>query len=142
MMAETIYAKRTKELRQRLSKTVNPTFEQQFNTMIELLGLRYLSHVQQSWCKEHILRMRDKWTDPDKQPYFEILDEKVIKAQEKLQRRQAKRAEERLVSGSSKAGRSRSIGEQPVAPTPPTPENDSWSFLNNGKSILDELEGK
>lgn len=136
-MARTVYQARVAELKQRISKSKEPTFQLLYDNTIEFLGLRHLSRINRSWAQARINEFRDRF--PEEKERCDLLDAKVEKAKEKFDRRRQQREEEKADKA---AGRSRSISEQPVAPTPPTPENDSWSFLNNGKSILDELEGK
>src|SRR5260370_27280602 len=120
-MARTIYQARVAELKQRLTKTVDPIFDRQFDQMTEFLGLRMLSRINQSWARKHIIWMRDRW--PEEKVRLDELDQKVLRAKAKFERRRQAREEKKGLPTKTKRTQ-----VQPVAPTPVPGGTTPWDF--------------
>jgi hypothetical protein len=110
----TVYQARTAELKQRLTKTVDLIFDRQYDQLTEFLGLRMLSEHNQAWARRHIIWMRDRW--PEEKARLDELDQKVLRAKEKFERRRQAREEKKGLPAKTKRG-SKSQTES-VAPTP------------------------
>jgi hypothetical protein len=123
-MARTIYQARVAELKQRILKSKEPTFQLLYDNTIEFLGLRHLSRINRSWAQARINEFRDRF--PEEKERCDLLDAKVEKAKEKFDRRRQQREAEKGLPAKTKRG-SKSQTE-PVAPTPAPGAATPWDF--------------
>ncbi len=90
-MAETVYAKRIQELKERIARK-DPSFQLVYNAFDELCGVKRLSRVNIIWARKQLVRFRDLWIDEDSKRLLDKLALRVEHAAAKWQRRDDERA--------------------------------------------------
>jgi hypothetical protein len=64
-MASTVYARRVQELKLRISRTKDPSFQTIYNAFDELCGCKRLSRDNIIWARKKLVEFRDRWTDDE-----------------------------------------------------------------------------
>lgn len=109
----------------RAFETAFPKFEVQFGLINNFLSGQTLSLRNIRYAAKQVARLREfpAWVeDVAKQKEINYLDERVAEAFARLERREEKRA--------AKIGKTvRRRKTEPVAPGPPSPDQDIWSTL-------------
>jgi hypothetical protein len=117
-MARTIYQARVAELKQRIMKSKEPTFQLLYGNMLEFLGLRMLSRINRSWAQARINEFRDRF--PEERERCDLLDVKVEKAKQKFECRRQQREEEKADKAAGRKPRkSTEDVPKPTVPTAP-----------------------
>jgi hypothetical protein len=122
-MAQTVYAQRVQELKLRINRTKDITFQTVYNTFDELMGCKRLSRHNIIWARKKLVEFRDRWTD-DSRRLLDKLALRVEHAAAKWQKREDARAAAKA-AGTGKRGRPKN--DQPTTPDPPA--IDPWSLL-------------
>jgi hypothetical protein len=125
-MAQTVYAQRVQELKLRIDRTKNPSFQTIYNAFDELMGVKRLSRHNIIWARKQLVQFRDTWTDDDSKRLLDKLALRVEHAAAKWQKRDDERAAAK-VAGTGKRGRPKK--DQPTTPAPeaaPPPNLDIW----------------
>lgn len=123
-MATTVYARRVQQLKLRISRTKDPSFQTIYNAFDELMGVKRLSRHNIIWARKQLIRFRDTWTDDDSKRLLDKLALRVEHAANKWQ----KRDDERAAAKATGAGkRSRIKKDAPTTPEQP-PALDPWSL--------------
>lgn len=121
-MACTVFAKRTAELKLRITKK-DQSFQTIYLAFDQLLGARRGRHSL-IWSRKQLVRLRDLFPDPDSQKLLDKLDERVHRAEEKRRKRDEARA---AAKAANVAKRSRKTN-QPTTTPAPAPGPDVWSL--------------
>lgn len=123
-MAKTVYAVRVQELKLRINRTRDITFQTVYNAFDELMGCKRLSRHNIIWARKKLVEFRDRWTDEDAKRLLDKLALRVEHAAAKWQKRDDERAAAKA-AGTSKRGRK----QQPTTPAPVPPADlDPWSM--------------
>jgi hypothetical protein len=122
-MAQTVYAMRVQELKLRINRTRDITFQTVYNAFDELMGCKRLSRHNIIWARKKLVEFRDRWTDDDSRRLLDKLALRVEHAAAKWQKRDDERAAAKA-AGTGKRGRK----QLPITPTqePPSPSIDPW----------------
>jgi hypothetical protein len=123
-MATTVYARRVQELKLRVSRTKDPSFQTIYNAFDELCGCKRLSRHNIIWARKKLVGFRDRWTDDDSRRLLDKLALRVEHAAAKWQKRDDERAAAKLAGTHGK--------KKPtplVAPVPPPKDLDPWELL-------------
>jgi hypothetical protein len=118
-MAQTVYAARVQELKARISRTKDPSFQTIYNAFDELCGVKRLSRHNIIWCRKELVRSRDLWPDEDSKRLLDKLELRVEHAAAKWQKRDDERAAAKA-AGQAR-GRGRRKQETPVLAPPASP---------------------
>jgi hypothetical protein len=126
MCAMTVYAARVQELKLRINRTKDITFQTVYNAFDELMGCKRLSRHNIIWARKQLVRFRDLWADDDSRRLLEKLALRVEHAAAKWQKRDDERAAAKA-AGLGKRGRPKN--DQPTTPAPVPPADlDPWSM--------------
>jgi hypothetical protein len=123
-MAATVYQMRVQELKARISRTKDPSFQTIYNAFDELCGCKRLSRHNIIWARKKLVEFRDRWTDDDSRTLLDKLALRVEHAAAKWKKRDDERAAKKA-AGLGKRGRK----QQPAAPAPVAPPpnlEDIW----------------
>jgi hypothetical protein len=129
-MAKTTHQKRVEDFKDRYEKHPG-SFHDQFAALYGLLALRTIGRNLRGWAEKRLHEMRLQYLEPAAQQELDLLEIKNEEAKDRLARREAERAE------NIRAGRPKNVGKaeaklierQPIATTPPTPEEDPWKHI-------------
>lgn len=133
-MAATIASKRIKEFKARY-KRHSSSFYDKRAALFGLFSIHGLGRHTREWGEKALHEMRLEYLEPEAQRELDELEEKNQKAKDRLARREVERAEN-VAAGRPKNQTRREaklIERQPIATTPPTPEEDPWNFLMSSK---------
>jgi hypothetical protein len=123
-MATTVYAQRVQELKLRINKLKNPSFQTVYNAFDELMGIKRLSRHNIIWARKQLVRFRDTWPDEDSKRLLDKLELRVEHAAAKWKKRDDERAA--LEAAGSTRGKKT---HPPPTPAPaPSPDLDPWSL--------------
>jgi hypothetical protein len=123
-MAQTVYAMRVQELKLRINRTKDSSFQTIYNAFDELMGCKRLSRHNIIWARKKLVEFRDRWTDDDSKRLLDKLALRVEYAAAKWQKRDDERAAAKA-AGTGKRGKKK----EPIAPAePPEPDLDPWSL--------------
>jgi hypothetical protein len=122
-MAQTVYAQRVQELKLRINRTKDITFQTVYNAFDELMGCKRLSRHNIIWARKQLVRFRDTWPDEDAKRLLDKLALRVEHAAAKWQKRDDERAAAKL-AGTGK--RSKKDKQPTPVPEPPAPHLDPW----------------
>jgi hypothetical protein len=121
-MAQTVYARRVQELKLRINRTKDITFQTVYNAFDELMGCKRLSRHNIIWARKKLVEFRDRWTDEDAK---RLLDKLVLRVEHAAAKWQ-KRDDERAAAKAASAGK-RTKKNQPTTPAPVVPVDiDVW----------------
>jgi hypothetical protein len=124
-MAKTVYAMRVQELKLRINRTRDITFQTVYNAFDELMGCKRLSRHNIIWARKKLVEFRDRWTDEDAKRLLDKLALRVEHAAAKWQKRDDERAAAKA-AGAGKRGKK----NQPITPAPvPSAPLDIWEDL-------------
>jgi hypothetical protein len=119
MCAMTVYAARVQELKLRINKTKDPSFQAVYNAFDELMGVKRLSRHNIIWARKQLLRFRDTWPDDDAKRLLDKLEVRVEHAAAKWKKRDDERAAAKTTGQTKK---------QKPTPTPIVPTHDPWEL--------------
>jgi hypothetical protein len=125
-MAMTVYAARVQELKARINRTKQPTFQLMYNAFDELMGCKRLSRHNIIWARKKLVEFHDTFPDEDSKRLLDKLALRVEHAAAKWQKREDERAAAKL-AGQAR-GRGRRKQETPVL-VPPAPDSDPWNMV-------------
>jgi len=118
---------RISEIKKKLSNITDHTdtpFTKQVALLTELLKIQTISRTNCRWARKYLHNtMRVMYRDPGTIAEMDALEQLFVSAEERRERRQAKRLAEKEVGKRSK--------KQPTKPVPvaPAPGNDVWDLL-------------
>jgi hypothetical protein len=133
-MAKTTYQKRVHDFKERYERHPG-SFHDQFAALYGLLALRTIGIHLRTWTEKRLHEMRTNYLEPAAQQELDLLEVKNEEAKERLARRELERAEN-IAAGRPKnqtRKEAKLIESQPVATTPPSPEEDPWKDLTPSK---------
>jgi hypothetical protein len=125
-VATTVYAQRCDELKTRYttnSKSKDPSFVTQYNSLWALSNLGRLSRVNCIWLGKRVHEMVERWAEPDQREMLDRLQDRHSRA---WKRWEARIAEKQAKAAGTTKGRRKN--ETPVL-APPAPEDDVWNLL-------------
>ena len=121
-MAMTVYAARVQELKARINRAKQPTFQLMYNAFDELMGCKRLSRHNIIWARKKLVGFRDTFPDEDSKRLLDKLALRVEHAASKWQKRDDERAAAKAVG----ATKGRSSKKEIQAPAVPAPNLDPW----------------
>jgi hypothetical protein len=124
MCAQTVYAKRVQELKERINRK-QPTFQLMYNAFDELCGVKRLSRHNVIWARKKLVEFRDLWIDEDSKRLLDKLALRVEHAAAKWQKRDDERAAAKEAKKGWRFGRPPKTKEV-SAPAAPAPNLDPW----------------
>jgi hypothetical protein len=127
-VATTVYAQRCDELKTRYttnSKSKDPSFVTQYNSLWALSNLGRLSRVNCIWLGKRVHEMIEHWTEQDQWDMLDRLQERHTRAWARWEKRIAEKQAAKT-AGTTK-GRSRTKDKQPTTPAA-SPDTDIWSL--------------
>jgi hypothetical protein len=129
MMAITIKSKRLREFQNRYERQTSDFYDK-YNSLYGILAVHGLGERWRRKCETWLQEMRLNYPELECQKMIDELEEKNQKSKDRF----AKRALERAgrPKNQSKA-EAKLIERQPVATTPPSPEEDPWKDLTPSK---------
>jgi hypothetical protein len=127
-VATTVYAQRCNELKNRYttnSKSKEPSFVTQYNSLWHLANLGRLSRHNVIWLGKRIHEMVEAWgtTEENQREMLDRLHERQARAWKRWEARIAEKAAKKAAVATK--GRSRKKDQQP---TTPAPSPDIWSL--------------